>query len=195
MKQLPLLNDIQADQENFNLKEYLEKYRQFYNKLVIEYQSKTDLYDNCIFSILSVHTSFNISKRWFVDYRKGNLNWQGLGLYKMRVLNLGKLDSIRHSITSDNLEAIAFLGRAKRYFGYAFIDPNYFCLDVHMLRHYNASPKCSIIEYREIENKLRQEAKKAGFYPFSYQWAVWEYRQKKGHIDHSFLFKQTTKGV
>jgi len=182
---------MKQDQTALKLSEYLEKYRGFYHNMIKECQRRTDLYSNCVFAILSVHTQFPITKDHYLKDQAGTLDWYSIWLSRIKRMNLSKLNHANHvgPLNAETLAEHKFLGPSKRFFGLAFKDPEYFCLDTWIIRGYfKMEKRPGVRDYRAMEKHIRTKAERLKWAPFALQWAIWEYLQKQGHIDHTFLF-------
>jgi thermostable 8-oxoguanine DNA glycosylase len=202
------------DQICMTLPQYLNHYRDFYQDTVLKLNkpTATQKRERYVFAALSVHRQFAKSVRGFQQFKhcleptlkgilqqcslRNELKDSRIGLYEQAYRALTtyqNLVKIKKKITRDlALRYCRGIGIAKVSFWFALCQPTseYLCLDTHMLQWLGIKEMKSWKKYLAIETTLGKAAEACGYYPFAYQWAVWEWKQKKGHIDHSFLWNK-----
>ena len=202
------------NQEGLDLEGYLYWYRDFYNSTVLKLANPTakQKRERYVFAALSVHRQFSQSvkglhyfREFYEDTRQGRilrdnisheLKEQRTGLYtqaESALWSYYRLRATKKRLTRDlALAQCRGIGIAKISFWFALCNPTgeYLCLDTHMLQWLGIKETKSWKKYLEIETLLGFAAQSIGYYPFAYQWAIWEWKQKKGHIDHSFLWNK-----
>jgi len=197
------------DQIELTLYQYLEKYRTFYNGLMycLDNPTPKQIRQRYIFSVFTVHRQFNTSVRIFKKFKNRipeNIKYWELqkaktGLYHQAFNGLQSWKELKGIIENSPeldrdwlLDYAKGISLAKISFFLALMLPkeNFICLDTWMCKYYEMDQqKLTYKKYIEIESKHVQLSNRLGYYPFALQWAIWEYCQKKGHIDHSFLWK------
>lgn len=195
------------DQIDLSLSAYLKKYRRYYNSRcdLLENPTPKQIRERFVFSVFTVHRQFKQSKIMFEKF-KGRaypervqfktIQKSRCGLYNQAYSGLRSWKYAKECINNPeellNHKHIKGISLAKLNFFLALIHPkDYFlCLDVHMLRFYGvAKNKLTESIYDKLKGMNAVKAHALGHFPFAFQWGVWEYLQKKGEIDHSFLWK------
>jgi thermostable 8-oxoguanine DNA glycosylase len=117
---------------------------------------------------------------------------QGLKSWPMVYRKVLECYNNRANLRQFILKEIKGLGLAKVSFFLALCFPydNYLCLDTWMLKFLEIDTKDinTLAKYEYVENYIGKLARVFKYTPFMFQWALWEYHQKKGPVDHSCLY-------
>ena len=202
------------DQKEMGLYQYLSKFRTFYNYQIylLDNPALKQIRNRYIFSVFTVHRQFRTSVKAFKKFKNRipeNIKYWELqkaktGLYHQAYAGMQSWNVTENSLLNARnlnyytdlreilLKNISGISLAKISFFLALIFPkwDFICLDTWMLKYYGIDKtKLTYKKYVEIESKHSTLSNRLGYFPFALQWAIWEYMQKKGHIDHSFLWK------
>jgi len=210
---IPQFESQKQDQIYMTLPQYLNHYRDFYQDTVLKLTNPTATQkrERYVFAALSVHRQFAQAVKGFHHFRSvlentreaneqrwniwHELREQKIGLYDQAqnaLLTYFDLVNTKKKLTRDlALSRCRGIGIAKISFWFALCNPTdeYVCLDTHMFQHFGLRIT-TWKQYLTWETSLGNRAKELDYYPFAYQWAIWEWKQKKGHIDHSFLWNK-----
>jgi hypothetical protein len=202
------------DQKELSLIDYLVKYKDYYQYQIdmLKNPSYTQIKERYLFSVFSVHRQFATTVRLFKKFRERDpikirleeLIDRRAGLYTQAIQGLKSWPLAynvilayqfrKHDIRGAMLRMVSGIGIAKTSFFLALClpDENFICLDTWMLKFLELTTKdiSTLSKYEGIEERYNKLASACSYRPFAFQWALWEYHQKKGTIDHSFLYQK-----
>jgi len=203
-------------------KEYAHAHRQRYldwcGEILLSPYSPLDKAE---FAILSAHTPFESSVRAFERSRGlSRLSDIAETLYQSGVIapfnKAAYIVALREVTSTHPLPyhdyreyrryvKLSGLGYSKQSFASCLIDPfgsNVVCLDTHMLALYAPTRKQSTVlgslrNYESVEAVVMDEARECSLPPFTYQWAVWDWRRLTSTLSspeaHRFLWRDHRK--